>query len=64
MNTVQPQTVIIKLLDETGNAVVMWTLNNARPVKISGADLKSDGNEVAVDTIEIVHEGLTIANGK
>ena len=26
------------------------------------ADLKAEGNVVAVETIEIAHEGLTIAN--
>jgi phage tail-like protein len=40
-----------------------WTLNNAWPTKISSTDLKSDANEVAVESIEIMHEGLTIANG-
>ncbi|NOS91596.1 MAG: phage tail protein, partial [Cyclobacteriaceae bacterium] len=39
-------------------------LNNAWPTKISATDLKSDGNEVAIDSIEIAHEGLTITNGK
>ena len=63
MNTIQRQTVVIKLLDQNGGTVVTWTLNNAWPTKISGTDLKSDGNEVAIDTIEIVHEGLTIKNG-
>ena len=29
---------------------------------ITGTDLKSDGNEVAIESIEIAHEGLTIAN--
>ena len=32
--------------------------------QITGTDLKSDGNEVAVDTIEIAHEQLIITNGK
>lgn len=58
MNTIQRQTVTIKLLDQDGKTVVTWTLNNAWPTKISSTDLKSDGNEVAIDTIEIVHEGL------
>ncbi|NVJ45808.1 MAG: phage tail protein [Cytophagia bacterium] len=62
MNTIARQTVTIKLLDESGNPTMVWTLTNAWPTKISGTDLKSDGNEVAVDTIEIAHEGLTIAN--
>lgn len=62
MNTIKRQTVTIKLLDETGKPTMVWTLKNAWPTKISSTDLKSDGNEVAVDTIEIAHEGLTIAN--
>jgi hypothetical protein len=30
--------------------------------RLPGVDLKSDGNEVAAETIEIAHDGLTIAN--
>lgn len=62
MNTIKRVTVTIKLLDESGKPTMTWTLNNAWPIKVTGTDLKSDGNEVAVDTIEIAHEGLTIAN--
>ncbi len=62
MNTIKRQSVVIKLLDENGKPTMTWTLKNAWPTKITGTDLKSDGNEVAVDTIEIAHEGLTIAN--
>ena len=62
MNTIKRQTVIVKLLDESGQPTMTWTLNNAWPTKITGTDLKSYGNEVAVDAIEIAHEGLTIAN--
>jgi phage tail-like protein len=63
MNTIERQNVVIKLLDEAGNPTMTWTLLNAWPTKISSTDLKSDGNEVAVESIEIMHEGLTIANG-
>ena len=63
MNTVERQNVVIKLLDEGGNPTMTWTLANAWPTKISSTDLNSDGNEVAVESIEISHEGLTIANG-
>jgi phage tail-like protein len=63
MNTIQRQNVVIKLLDESGNPTMTWTLTNAWPTKISSTDLKSDANEVAVESIEIMHEGLTIANG-
>ena len=63
MNTIKRLPVTISLLDEGGKATMVWTLTNAWPTKITGTDLKSEGNEVAIETIEIVHEGLTIANG-
>ena len=62
MNTIKRQTVFIKLLDENGEITIQWQLSNAWPTKITSTDLKSDGNEVAIDTLEIAHEGLTITN--
>jgi len=61
-NTIKRIDVIISLLDETNAPTMVWTLKNAWPTKISGYELKAEGNEVAVESIEIVHEGLTIAN--
>jgi phage tail-like protein len=63
MNTIKRVPVTISLLDEAGKPTMVWTLANAWPTKITGTDLKAEGNEVAIETIEIVHEGLTIANG-
>ncbi|NHZ81652.1 phage tail protein [Massilia sp. CCM 8695] len=62
MNTVKRVPVTISLLDETGAPTMVWTLANAWPTKITGTDLKAEGNEASIETIEIVHEGLTIAN--
>lgn len=63
MNTIERSTLIIKLCDEVGNPTMTWTLDNAFPVKITSSDLKSDADEIAVDAIEIYHEGLTISDG-
>jgi phage tail-like protein len=60
MNTIKRVPVVISLLDQAEKEVMVWTLNNAWPTKISSTDLKSEGNEVAIETIEIVHEGLKI----
>ena len=62
MNTIKRQAVTISLLDEAGAPTMVWTLKNAWPSKITATDMKSDGNEVAVETLLLVHEGLTIAN--
>ncbi|WP_378106725.1 phage tail protein [Chryseobacterium sp. sg2396] len=52
----------MSLLDENGNPAVVWKVKNAFPVKLQSTDLKAEGNEVAVETLEIAHEGLTIEN--
>jgi phage tail-like protein len=62
MNTIKRLPVTISLLDEAGAPTMTWTLANAWPSKITGTDMKAEGNEVAIESIEIVHEGLTIAN--
>lgn len=60
LNTIkQRSTVTIRLLDESGSPVMTWTLANAYLVHFPVMDVKSDSNEVAVDSIEIAHEGLT-----
>jgi phage tail-like protein len=58
MNTVKRHTVVIRLLDESGNPKMTWTLNNAYPTKITGTDLKSGSNEMAVEAVEIAFETL------
>ena len=60
MNTIKRRTVVINLLDETGAPKMVWSLNNAWPTKVTGTDLKSEGNEVAVETVEIAFETLTV----
>jgi phage tail-like protein len=60
MNTIKRETVVIQLLDESGSPTMTWSLSNAWPTKISGTDLKSDSNEVAVESIELAHEGIVI----
>ena len=62
LNTIERIPITISLLDETNSPTMTWKVKNAWPSKISGTDLKSDGNEVAVESIEIVHEGITIEN--
>ncbi len=60
LNTIKRITVVIQLLDETGKAKQTWTLNNAWPTKITPTDVKSDGNEAAIESIEIAYETLKI----
>lgn len=63
MNTIERKDVVIALLNEEHKEVMIWTLTKAWPTKITGTDLKAEGNEVAVESIEIVHEGLKVELG-
>ncbi len=61
MNTFERETISISLLDESGEVAMLWTLVNAFPTKITVTDMKSDTNEPAVESMELAHEGLSMA---
>jgi phage tail-like protein len=50
--------VAIILKNEKGGTVRRWNLVRPFPVKWVGPDFKASGNEVAIETLEIAHEGL------
>lgn len=62
MNTIARSTIVVTLNDQTGTPQMIWTLTNAFPTKLTGTDLKSDGNEVAIESIEIAYETMTVAS--
>lgn len=62
MNQVIRRDITVSLLNEEHEPVVTWKVKNAWPAKITSTDLKADGNEVAIESIELVHEGLAIQN--
>jgi phage tail-like protein len=62
LNTAERRDIIISLLNEMHAPVMTWKAKNAFPVKVQASDLKSDGNEVAIETLELAHEGLNILN--
>lgn len=51
----------IVLLDETGAEKLRWNFMNGWPSKWGGPSLNASGNEVAIETLEISHEGVTKA---
>ena len=62
LNTIQRRNLIISLLNENHEPVVVWKVKQAWPSKVMSGDLKADANEVLMESIELVHEGLTIQN--
>jgi phage tail-like protein len=52
--------VTIILMDEAHVPVLRWHAENAWINKIEGPSFKASGNEIAIESVELVHEGLTI----
>jgi phage tail-like protein len=48
----------IVLHNEKHDEVVRWNLVNAWPSKYVGPDLKASANEVAIESVELTHEGM------
>lgn len=50
----------IILIDEGGKDVMRWGIENAWIRKIEAPSFKASENEVAIESIELAHEGLTL----
>ncbi|GGB82356.1 phage tail protein [Dyadobacter sediminis] len=59
LETVKRRDITISLLNEEHQPVISWKIKNAWPSKVQATELKSDDNSVAIETMEVVHEGIT-----
>ncbi|HEX2223485.1 MAG TPA: phage tail protein [Thermoanaerobaculia bacterium] len=57
---VQRKNGSIVLLDDTGKERLRWNFRDAWPTKWTGPSFNATGNEVAIETLEIAHEGLEL----
>ncbi len=56
--TIQRKNGSIVLLDRGGQEVTRWNFSRAWPVKWTGPALTAEGNDVAIETLELAHEGV------
>lgn len=48
----------VVLLDRQGNEKVRWNFFSAWPAKWTGPSFNAEGNDVAIETLELAHEGI------
>ncbi len=51
--------ITITLLNEKGEEKAKWSVINAWPTKYKPSDLNAKTNDIAIESIEFVHEGIT-----
>lgn len=52
------QSVAVVLLDEEGNSGARWECRDAWPARYEPASLDARGNDVAIERLELAHEGV------
>ena len=56
---VERKTLTITLLDIAGSPAASWQIINAWPVKYTAPDFNATSSAVAIESLEIAHEGMT-----
>ena len=57
--TIERKNLSIVLMDSAGNEQRRWNFLRAYPVKWTGPDLRAATAEVAAETVELAHDGLS-----
>ncbi len=57
---VERRDVVVSLLDAEHNPMMTWKLRNAFPSKLEGPGLNAAGGAVAIETLVLTHEGLSV----
>jgi len=60
INQVEKKDIIISLCDETGKAVVTWTVINAFPTKLDAPTFSADSNDIAIESMELMADKIKI----
>ena len=52
--------ILVDLCDENGAVLIRWKIKTAIPMKLEGPSFSAESNEVAMESLEIVAQGLSI----
>ncbi|MGI5912810.1 MAG: phage tail protein [Syntrophomonadaceae bacterium] len=52
----------IILMDASGQEICRWNFWESYPIKWVGPQLRADASEVAIESLEIVHRGITVGD--
>ena len=56
----EPKDITICLKNGPDNTAMVWEVTKALPMKLTSTDLNAENNEIAIETLVVRHEGITI----
>lgn len=59
-NQVEKKDIYVRLCDETGEAVISWKVINAFPTKLDVPTFDANSNDVAIESMELMGDGITV----
>jgi len=60
LNRVNKKDIYVRLCDEAGAAVVSWKVINAFPTKLDAPSFTASSNDVAVESLELMADGVVV----
>ncbi len=60
LGQVERRDILIRLLNVNHEPVISWRAENAFPVKLSGPVLNANASDMAIEELELTHEGLRV----
>lgn len=58
--TITRRHISVIMCDTTGKELIRWNFTNAYPVKWVGPQFSADGSAIAIETIELAHDGMEL----
>ena len=60
LNEIERRDIVVKLLNQNHEPVMTWRAVNAFPVRLSGPILNAAASNMAIEELELAHEGLIV----
>jgi phage tail-like protein len=60
INQIDKKDIFVRLCDEKGDAVISWKMINAFPTKLDAPTFDANSNDVAIESMELIGDGVTI----
>lgn len=60
INQVEKKDIFVRLCDEQGAAVISWRVINAFPTKLDAPTFDANSNDVAIESMELMADGIFI----
>ena len=60
LNQVDKRDIYVRLCDEKGDAVISWKVINAFPTKLDAPTFDANSNDLAIESMELMGDGIVI----